>query len=52
MKLSHDHEKNFTFQKIMAGSHAKVPSHINIIFINGIQVQVENNNIHTLHFSA
>ena len=52
MKLSHDHEKNFTFQKIMAGSHAKVPSHINIIFINGIQVQVENNNIPTLHFSA
>ena len=50
MKLSHGHEKNCTFHKIMAGSHAKVPSHINIIFINGIQVQVENNNTHPAFF--
>ena len=50
MKLSHDHEKNCTFHKIMAGSHAKVPSHINITFTNGIQVQVENNNTHPAFF--
>ena len=47
MKLSHDHEKLYT-SEIMAGSHAKVPSHQHI---NRIQVQVETIT-HTQHFCA